>query len=76
MPIWTLAEAQAALAAWLAAGLALASGPSATVGGVSISRANAADVTKRIAFWRSEVERLEAGRGPGVRVVRVTPRDL
>jgi hypothetical protein len=76
MPAWTLADAQAALTAWLAADLALASGQSATVGRVSITRANAADVAKSIAFWRSEVERLEAGRGQGVRVMRVTPRDL
>lgn len=76
MPIWTLADAQAALAAWLAADLALASGQSATVGQVTLTRADAATVAKSIAFWRSEVERLEAGRGPGVRVVRVTPRDL
>lgn len=76
MASWTLAEAQAHLDAWLAADLALASGQTASVGGVTLTRADAASVAKSIAYWRREVERLTAGRGPGARIVRVVPRDL
>lgn len=76
MASWTLAEAQAHLAAWLAADLALASGQTASVGGVTLTRADATSVAKSIAFWRREVDRLTAGRTAGARIVRVVPRDL
>jgi len=76
MATWTLAEAQAHLDAWLAADLALASGQSASVGGVALTRADASSVAKSIAFWRREVEQLTAVRTSGARIIRVVPRDL
>jgi hypothetical protein len=76
MASWTLAEAKDLLDAWIAADLALASGQTASVGQMTLTRADATSVAKSIAFWRREVERLTAGRGPGARIVRVVPRDL
>lgn len=76
MATWTLAKAQKLLDAWIAADLALASGQTASVGQVTVTRADATSVAKSIAFWRREVERLTAGRTSGARIVRVVPRDL
>jgi len=75
MPSWTLAEAQAHLAAWLAADLAVASGQAYTIGSRTLTRADAGRIAERIAFWRRQVEQLESGRS-GVRVVRAVPRDV
>ena len=76
MSTWTLSEAQAHLDAWLRADEALATGQSYSIGSRSLTRADAGRVAERIAFWRSEVERLTAGRSAGVRVRRAVPRDL
>jgi hypothetical protein len=76
MATWTLAEAQAHLDAWVAADLALASGQTASVGGVTLTRVDEQRLASRITFWRREVERLTAGRGPGARIMRVVPRDM
>ncbi len=75
MAVWTLAEAQAHLAAWVAADLAVAGGQSATVGEISLTRVDAAKIRDQIAFWRREVEQLTSGRS-GLRVQRIVPRDL
>lgn len=71
----TLAEAKANLQLWLSAERAAASGKSYTIGNRSLTRADLEDIADRIKFWRSEVARLEAGRGEGMRVLRVVPRD-
>lgn len=76
MPAWTLKEAKQHLAAWLEADAALATSQSYRIGTRNITRANAAEVKERIAFWRKEVARLESGRRGGARVMRVVPRDL
>lgn len=76
MAVWTLAEARAHLAAWLAADTAVASGQSYQIGSRSLTRADVARIAERIAFWRGEVERLESNRGAGMRIMRAVPRDL
>jgi hypothetical protein len=76
MASWTLAEAKDLLDAWIAADLALASGQTARVGQMTLTRVDEQRLASRITFWRREVERLTAGRGPGARIVRVVPRDL
>jgi hypothetical protein len=63
----TLAQAQAKLDAWMAADDAVASGQSYSVGGRSLTRANAAEIRNNIEFWERKVQRLASGRG-GVRV--------
>jgi hypothetical protein len=75
MPSWTLAVAREHLAAWLEADAAVATGQSYTIGSRTLTRADAARIAERIAFWRRQVEQLESGRS-GVRVVRAVPRDL
>lgn len=73
---WTLAQAQEHLASWLAADTACASGQSYTIGSRSLTRANSKEIADRIAYWRGEVDRLQAGRSGGIRVMRVVPRDI
>lgn len=75
MATWTLAEAQAHLAAWLAADLAVAGGQSYTIGSRSLTRADAGRIKTQIEFWSREVERLTAGRSRGCRLMRAVPRD-
>lgn len=61
----TLSEAQAQLAAWEAASLALASSKSYSIevdgSSRTLTRSDAAEVTRMLAYWRAEVARL--GRG-------------
>jgi len=71
----TLAEARQHLAAWLEADAAVATGQAYTIGSRSLTRADAASIAERIAYWRRIVEQLEAGRS-GPRVMRAVPRDL
>ncbi|MDI6808249.1 MAG: DUF6148 family protein [Candidatus Eisenbacteria bacterium] len=77
----TLPDAQAQLAAYLAASTAIAAGQSYTIatgaGNTSLTRANLAEVLEMIKFWRGEVERIEreASGGGGIRVRAVTPTD-
>jgi hypothetical protein len=71
----TLAEAKATLRLWMDAERACASGKSYTIGSRSLTRTDLEDIADRIRFWRAEVARLEAGRGEGMRVLRVVPRD-
>lgn len=72
----TLDEARAALAMWLEAERAVATGQSYKIGTRSLTRAALPDIAARINFWRKEVERLEAGVSRGPRVFRAVPRDL
>jgi len=76
MAAWTLAEAQAHLALWLAADSAVATGQSYTIGTRSLTRANSKEIAERIAYWRREVDRLESGRTSVIRFMRAVPRDL
>jgi len=63
-----LATAQAHLDQWIAADLAVATGQSYTIGGRSLTRANAAEISKKIDYWNRWVQRLSAGSGMAVRL--------
>ena len=66
----TLAQAETQLAAWLAADTAVASGQSYSIGGRSLTRANAKEIRENIAFWDARVQSLSRG---GLRLVGGTP---
>lgn len=72
---WTLQEAKNNLMIWLEAEQTVATGQSYKIGSRALTRASLSDIAERIRFWRSEVERLEKGRGSGMRVLRAVPRD-
>lgn len=74
--MWTLAEAKEYLQIWVNASLAVAGGQSYKVGRRELTRANLGEIQKMINYWRTEVNKLEAGRGGGARVLRAIPRDL
>lgn len=76
MASWTLQEAKDMLAIWLEAERSVATSQSYKIGTRSLTRADLSEIADRIKFWRNEVCRLESGRGPGARVIRVVPRDL
>lgn len=64
----TLAQAEARLADWLAADEAVATGQSYTIGGRTMTRANAAEIRKNISYWNDWVRRLSRGAGGAARV--------
>lgn len=63
----TLAQAEAHLANWLAADDAVAKGQAHSIGGRSYTRADAAEITRKIDYWSRWVTRLQGGRA-GMRV--------
>jgi hypothetical protein len=63
----TLDQANAQLALWLAADTAVASGQSYSIGGRSLTRANAAEITNKIDYWSGWVSRLSRS-SAGIRV--------
>lgn len=63
----TLAQAQAQLDAWMAADTAVAGGQSYSIGGRSLTRANAAEITNKIEFWERKVNQLTRS-SAGIRV--------
>lgn len=70
----TLETAEASLSAWIQADRAVAQGQAYSIGGRSLTRANAGEITKKIIFWQNQVNSLtNVG---GVTVRRVLPRDL
>ena len=66
----TLAQAEAQLALWLAADAAVASGQSYTIGGRSLTRANAREIRENIDFWDARVQKLTRG---GMSIKGATP---
>jgi hypothetical protein len=66
----TLAQAEAQLAAWLAASTAVASGQAYSIAGRSLTRANAAEIRNQIDFWDSKVKTLSRG---GMALKGITP---
>lgn len=67
MAAWTLEEAQDKLNEWLDAESRIAKGQSLADGDKSIRYADASEITRKISFWRNEVDRLEksaAGKSP------------
>lgn len=57
----TLVQAQAQLTAWIAASTSVATGQSYTIGGRSLTRANAAEIRESIKFWDEKVQTLTRG---------------
>lgn len=55
------AQAQAHLDEWLAADLAVSKGQAYSIGGRSLSRADAAIIRSNIEFWNRQVKRLSRG---------------
>jgi hypothetical protein len=72
----TLVEAQAKLVLWEAAEDAVATGQSYTIGSRSLTRASLAEIRKQLVYYRGLVTSIQAGRGAGVRVMRIVPRDV
>ena len=70
----TLTDAQALLGLWIAADKAVATGQSYSIGGRSLTRANASEITEKINYYNSLIAQISSG-GSG-RVFRVVPRDL
>jgi hypothetical protein len=66
----TLVEAEAKLAIWMEADDKVASGQSYSIGGRSLSRADAKMIQENIKFWDRKVKELTDG---GIKVVAVTP---
>lgn len=66
----TVAEAEAKLALWMEADDKVASGQSYSIGGRSLSRADAKMIQENIKFWDRKVKELSDG---GIKVIAVTP---
>lgn len=73
---WTIDEARENLRMWLDAERAVATGQSYRIGTRSLTRASLSEITKRIAFWRAQIDQMQNGRKAGMRVMRFVPRDL
>jgi hypothetical protein len=54
----TLAQAEAQLASWLAASTAVAGGQAYTIGGRSLTRADARAIQQQIDFWDTKCQEL------------------
>lgn len=65
-----ISQAQAHLDEWLAADLAVSKGQAYSIGGRSLSRADAATIRSNIEFWDRQVKRLSRG---GIKVFGGTP---
>lgn len=66
----TLAQAETQLTAWLDADTAVAAGQAYSIGGRSLTRANAKEIRENIAYWDKQVKRLTRG---GIHVRGGTP---
>ncbi|MBA7559403.1 hypothetical protein ES708_01017 [subsurface metagenome] len=67
----TLAQAEAQLAAWMDASKKVASGQAYSIGGRSLTRANAKEIRENITYWDAQIQRLT--RGGGIRVTGGVP---
>ncbi len=54
----TVTQAEAQLDAWIAASLAVASNQSYSIGGRSLTRADAGEIREQIEFWDAKVRSL------------------
>jgi hypothetical protein len=72
----TLSQAEAKLVLWEAAEDAVATGQSYTIGSRSLTRASLSEIRKQLVYYRGLVTSIQAGRGSGVRVMRIVPRDV
>ena len=66
----TLVQAEAQLAAWLAASTAVAGGQAYSIGGRSLTRANATYILEQVEFWDAKVQSLTRG---GRAIKGITP---
>jgi len=66
----TLAQAETQLDLWITADAAVAAGQAYTIGGRSLTRANAKEIRENIVFWDNQVKRLT---NSGITVRGVTP---
>lgn len=64
----SLETAEAHLAAWLNADMRVAEGQSWSIAGRSLTRADAEQITAKIAYWQGKVTALKNGRTGGARV--------
>lgn len=69
----TLAQAEAQLAAWIAADTAVAGGQAYSIAGRSLTRANAGEIRENITYWNTWVQKLSSGGSGGIRMRGVTP---
>jgi hypothetical protein len=69
----TLARAQQQLEAWLDADLAVSKRQSYSIGGRSLTAADAGEITAKIEYWTNQVNRLQSSAGRG-RTRYVEPR--
>jgi hypothetical protein len=69
----TLTQAEELLSLWIEADKAVATGQSYSIGGRSLTRANAAEITNKIKFYSNLVGSLSRG---GINLKRVVPRDV
>jgi hypothetical protein len=74
MSVITLAIAERQLSAWVEADATVASGQSYSIGGRSLTRANASEITDKIEYWKNVVAKIN--NGGGVRMQRIVPRDI
>ena len=75
---YTLEQAQQQLQLWLDADATVATRQSYSVGGRTLTSANASEITSKIQFWSGEVEKLTMQhntKGTN-RIKRFVPRDL
>jgi len=74
MPGITLAQAETQLALWLAADAAVASGQSYTIGGRSLTRANAREIRENIDYWDAKVKEISSASATGgIKIYGATP---
>lgn len=76
MSVITKEMAREMLQLWLDAERSVTAGKSYTIGTRSLTRSNISEIAQRIKFWTNELEKLENGRGSGMRILRAVPRDF
>lgn len=67
----TLEQAETQLTLWMDADTKVASGQAYSIGGRSLTRANAKEIRDNITYWDQHVKRLTRG---GIRINGGTPR--
>ena len=70
MPGMTLVQAEAGLAAWIAADIAVSEGQDYAIGSRRLTLANAAIITEKINFYTRMVARIKNG---GIKVRGIVP---
>ena len=66
----TLAQAEQHLSEWILADSAVATGQSYTIGGKTLTRANAREIRENITYWDQMVRKLSRG---GIKIIGATP---